>query len=1221
MKRYFFLTAVLALFFPRATYSQAIGSFDDFVIGAFNFYYPGSASTGDQFTAAIDAAGVNAIYNGYPSLYGSLDPQRTGYPGFNFENPLGLPPANDPHNLDYLGGGKSSDLISTDVRFFLASNAGNRSNPEIHGQTNPSISNFSYDLYYSWRTAKGGRGGTQVGIPAVDRSNEWYIPLIGDGNPIIENLQVNGNSVNNDGRSSYLVAPGTTSIYCDFIFAIDKENDYKNFTGQNNIYNVVYSVKRTGSGGAFIQEQVRQINFTKSDPNSYETLSSNSHWTSDHSRIKFYNNQTYAVQFTTIPRSNANGNVISIECKLLETTDSHGIYVRGLRIRSETCDNLLRGLYNNYDQHSGLYQRFTEIKNTISAVNSAWDKTRAFATGTEYDPPTHRALAYIDKIWKKWSGGKRITTFLDNNNDFYWFDAICRDEEEDIDLPPYFMSECEGHWNITNVAQYGNDGQDATSPSANPIGYPQDVIPKSRRPHYGPNDVKDPILKDFTLFGAPVQDYDSYTSNYQKRIGACKKSNEAVSSKGPSGTVNAPWYGGIWANMDFASPEDPNNPTADSRFTRQGSQLDAILTDAGEIRSFRDQFIQDIKNGICHPEVQLYDMRQLVNMNPLNNSSDPANKHGLGSGTTWNVGDPSIVGTLVPNNPDPTKLVTLADGNTVTLQYHGGGGTGDPLNALQWRLDTRSPTGPELRLDAWDVICHGGKGVFWNAFGTDLGENIGVTSSWGHANDWWNDDPSLPSGKKGLFLGNIRIGAPTNPLLPVNKWDRFKIQRQAPPGTAVGSDWIEFIGGNWPSCIATDMTNLINSGSTSNLTLAQSIVDNYVQNNSCSGINLNGLIYGTQIKYVPEVLNGSWAGFLQPNNGATGDCSYDWTSFHWADWTSSIFSAWAPTFYGFKERFSGVQNFANDLRPLAKVIPNLQWVSCIENTGDLLKNNTSGSANGELDDWNTNFPISISNFVSSKFDNQKDNFSYDYDAAGQHEITINTDAFTLTASTQYDANGEIKNAALYEMALYNDKTSSDSHTKYVSIVNRRTWPVYYKPQNGINKVKQFSEDNTNNDHLLGPVDCRRLSFRINRDIIDPNHIYTKYSVTNLKTGIENIVAINDNITADFEPAEGTIFRISPAYSFSGGRTDDKGMAYNNGHRITEITAGNNTPPIRVMTWEENGNIMYNIDNNDNTISGLDNFVQESGAQTLNGQACQNQVIVNLVSQTIPSQSG
>lgn len=652
------------IFLQTTGYSQPVDSYDNFVLGAFNFWYPGSASTGDDFTTALKEAGINVLYNGPASLYGTSPLNGiSGYQYFGYGNPLGL--STNPNHLDYLGGGKDAPLVSTDVRFFLASELGDRINGQVHGQSN--LSKFSYDTYFSWGSVQP----TAPLGPAGFKNHEWFIPQIRqgadnhtDGVVLLENLQVIGNTSNGDGNSAYLIPTASPHAVCDFIFRIDNSS-YSGISGTRHIYEVKYYTKR-GSATTFTYDHSDFIDNIGS--NSYSTLSSstNSWWSTDHNRIKFYplgSNQAYAILHSTI--DNSSQDLKSIECKLVETAYSNGIYVRGLRIRSDIADNLLRGVYQTTsNSNENLLTRFAEIKSVINATSGAWAKTRAFATGTEYGSPQHRAFAYIDKKWKQWSGGKRMTTFLANWNNYYWFDAICRDEEEDQEvdktmLPPFFMSECEAHWAIEATTT-------ASNPNPNPTGYPKDIIPSSRRPiSQGSLSNADwSILKDFTLFGAPVQNYATYTEQYQKRLEMCNKVDERISSQGPSGTNPVSWYGGIWAAMSFVTPLidrsngrnsliDPNwfaefsSPLSYSRFRRQGNELDEIwdgstqngspTPNLGETKSFRQQFIDDIKNGTCYPQDNVYDIRRLMNINPRSISD-------LGTGSTWNAGDPSKVG-------------------------------------------------------------------------------------------------------------------------------------------------------------------------------------------------------------------------------------------------------------------------------------------------------------------------------------------------------------------------------------------------------------------------------------------------------------------------------------------------------------------------------------------------------------------------------------------------
>jgi hypothetical protein len=103
----------------------------------------------------------------------------------------------------------------------------------------------------------------------------------------------------------------------------------------------------------------------------------------------------------------------------------------------------------------------------------------------------------------------------------------------------------------------------------------------------------------------------------------------------------------------------------------------------------------------------------------------------------------------------------------------------------------------------------------------------------------------------------------------------------------------------------------------------------------------------------------------------------------------------------------------------------------------------------------------------------------------------------------------------------------------------------------------------------------------------------------MRSGVETIMAFNSAapISVILEPGEGTLFRIRPAYDMIAGRTSDAGMAYNNGHRIADLSDDENGDPQRIMVWENKGQIEYALVNSP-TQSGIDNFVTPSSGTFL-----------------------
>jgi len=1190
---------------------------------------------------------------------------------------------------------------ASEFKFFVASNW------DPKGVAN-------YETNSNWNTIPAGwnTSSTNWSVPTAPNSNntaqgepeEAYVGLINNTNYILQTQQ---NDLPVSIKSNY-----DNKAICDFIFRFDITNDYGgNTTDDNAAYDIEFWVTNNGTTSntttvsispQYYDEYTNQHNFNSTIWSSltYGYGSGNGKFTdfirTEQNNIKNFpiwsrashrpytsnelaqHNTKYAV-IRTIIDIGSNPTITKIDCRLKphSSTSGKGIFIRGLRVRSQMADDLLRSKIDGQVKND-----FTTIKQALSGFNinqtnpsydgsiDIWSKVPGIQACNECTVQGWPALAYVDQLFQKWSSGKRVFPFITDFNVQPWWRAVY--EDLTTQLPPRFVPECADMW-FADKASVDNVNFFETQ------GYPKDLIPTN-------------IMNqsNFTLYGYPVQSYDVFTKRNQvfldKCLGASGMSvHEAGFARPEPGRALAEWTGNTVDIGDFIFAAGNGAYIAG---TQSGDSYGVVdpATGIPPTGSVRRKIYDEIHLGHYCNDFQPYvpfDLADVMTTKTSNIGGNSTSAAWIPS-PYWATGIGSTSGTT----PNYTLAGPEASSNNPT---NGDNGTGNGNNFVPWilRMWNRFMTGTEKRCDAWGNLAWGAKGILLNTFLTQGSpQELGVLGN-GATNhyDWWFDNLScddanqpnpLGSSSSPRFLTSFWI-EPNDGTALINEpmydeWSIVKSTNSYPNyggrtmgwGTSTGAIWIKRNNnGTFPTLPTTqggsdDQTFTLtaydyNNGYTSTsytktfsdwmAYLFKFPTDNSdhtqkyqsVANAVCSTyVALHDAVAATPIDNASK--SGSWRP-LYPEDDAHNDYTQRWVAafqnsdncsgggwyaglFWPRDNTGQLLRVLPKTFLGNKERYNGVKDFANDIKPVMGYFKDLQWNATV---------NTNNLSSTDVTTWDAVFPIDRTSLVSRKFNNFQDNNPATYNYSFPHTLQVDGTGTPLDA---YDNTVSENDQMLYTIGEFSPKpdpnvSATIDSTKYLIIVNRRTWPCYYETVNNVKQVQQFKSEakidpvtgNTitpnSDDQLLGPIDSREFSFRLNRKGLDDangNFKYSLYKVTDLRTGREKIIQFgqhfqNDNtkpfidtFAISLDPGEGTLLRISPEYSFSGGRTSDKGMSFNNGHRIAEIPANavNQTPALRVMTWENAGKIQINIDNNP-VLSGNENFVSENNAQTLQSQ--------------------
>lgn len=284
-------------------------------------------------------------------------------------------------------------------------------------------------------------------------------------------------------------------------------------------------------------------------------------------------------------------------------------------------------------------------------------------------------------------------------------------------------------------------------------------------------------------------------------------------------------------------------------------------------------------------------------------------------------------------------------------------------------------------------------------------------------------------------------------------------------------------------------------------------------------------------------------------------------------WSSVDLRGYIPTFYGFKERWIGSKQVVDDIKPIASILPKLEWQGTTINYARTSSNSDADWAKFPMQDVTTSSSSSPS--VSQLI----------------NPTTLDGNNRLQPIASTFDSRKE----SYVQLGLFKN-VDDDPDAYYVVVGNRRTWPLNYD-RDGEGEITGINTD----EERLGAVDARRFQFFIRTSGLFSATASPKYfSVKNLRTNTEQIgesddmdltTSGNDPYFVDLEPGEGTILRIAPARSFLVAKSSEGGMEYNNGHRIADLgeisddETEPNTWTQRLMTWERDGSIQYAIVNN------------------------------------------
>ncbi|MBS1904882.1 MAG: T9SS type A sorting domain-containing protein [Bacteroidetes bacterium] len=499
------------------------------------------------------------------------------------------------------------------------------------------------------------------------------------------------------------------------------------------------------------------------------------------------------------------------------------------------------------------------------------------------------------------------------------------------------------------------------------------------------------------------------------------------------------------------------------------------------------------------------------------------------------------------------------------LQYWGSG--------CDMLVSSRGPSKSEIRAETWDALAWGATGLFFNNVGSDGGEQIGISDN--VFNTDYDGNIQGSSTEKGLIW--YGSGDCNNPFIPQSSFTHYLIHKTFPSSCTGNTDYDGVWDEQWVPV---------------SFDLSQHTLGYYLDNNNINVINKVSGNPQRDVNPTPSKLPciDGWApttlgDFWDKNWGGCGDHTsstdraklayfFDvsdprvvngtWPNYY--PYSHVQFKVPIPTFYGFHERWIGAKQSVSDVIPVGKRLSELRWQEVVNYS--------------QVTSLPTDFPIT--SIHSLKF--EPDDYQNRTLATGSESLLPESGA------------EDVQSKSYYTLTQFSDPTEDLAH--FILVLNRRMWPINYASDGSVVMLDK-SASATNSSlwqNMLGAVDARRFTFEPYRNVLDPSQLYTYYSVTNLRTGVEEVKKFSDNSnhpshSIDFEPGEGTLLRISPATSFPVGKSSPLGMAYNNGHRIADFK--NNQ---RIIVWERKGNIQYNITNNPHQ-STEDNYSEEANANS------------------------
>lgn len=463
-----------------------------FPIGGLSFFTTDNAIKRNQVMTDL---GLNVIYEtnenyGIASSFEDLNSSLTVYP------------AEKDKLVSFIG--TKGDEVCTDVRFFLTS-----TDPDGKLMTTPG--EYGYDVQFNWLGKAGaiiGNGEYRIGAAQLaPGSSSYYLKDL-------------------DNTKWFSLPANTRKGYLDFIYRIDKNLDYATLGNSDVIYTLEYTLHVLE--GSTPAEITGSANITVGHYLNYADPT-------EHASIKTFANKQYAVyrMQVDIPEKTADDETITfkrLEFKLKKTSESRNIFVRGLRVRNERGDQLLRGQLDGdiaSPDSQSLYGTFEKIKKELRGPDSqstAWARTKAITAGTEIIYPQYRAYAYVTKKWREWcarseNGGtpKDIYCILAHSwvaeyHNYQWLYPIFKDETGQI-TPPVMGQE--------RINMYLQKREVKEQPHN--LIFPGDAIKASAKNHQTGG------VRDFLTFGKNVTglgsnnfygstsltQYNDYTTRFQ----------------------------------------------------------------------------------------------------------------------------------------------------------------------------------------------------------------------------------------------------------------------------------------------------------------------------------------------------------------------------------------------------------------------------------------------------------------------------------------------------------------------------------------------------------------------------------------------------------------------------------------------------------------------------------------------------------------------------------
>lgn len=1150
--------------------------------------------------------------------------------------------------------GSTDGNESKEYRYFLASNF-----DQLGSANYDPDHTFAYDLYndkyniwkvktglatanFEWYLNKANFPADNVLVSLeLDGADKWYGPGGHTLNFIIPDF------IFHIDEAEWVATNGSTPSNAA-LFHVNYYLKYNDGQGQGETFHLFYTddisydtyIARgfSYSGSGYMQNEASDI---KDFPNIkfQPTVSLQSH--------------PYAVvRSENLPSTTFGHSVTGLKCEV--TSDAAtgkvvGLYVRGFRLRTQVADDILSGRKDG-DLKSVFDDKKASLINTTSSVTgaTAWDNLLNFTTGSEPTVESFRTDAYIDALCYK-RIGKHMFPFLSNNVPFvsrpYWYRAIY--EEQTGMVPgPISMEDLE-RFDDPHKLPIPADGIPFELRNDNGFRntYFFSIAGRNAAQFTAGLDVN-PYATGLQTQNATGQTngiftYADYTNAMQKRFQETDPNTYLMNFRSCARAINPPWanndpleYGKYYAHLslittfaDCISYKAVDNTVANC----EGPVTNA--TTRAQKETVADKILNMMRNKLQIPFP--------------GTSNIPDEEGSLFPSPRMDYLDYKLLSPET-STPPACLLFDPDQKQNFTMAYRPALRT--ELRAHLWNAICYgaqgiviNPTGTDFGGNIGWMLT--GSGFDWKDLSNvthhvaDLDYVIGsdhsftaflIRALFGSCSTPAVPPASIPSEQSSasVFTHHIVIvGVKWNATpggtdlfgavyqtIPIFNSDGTPID-ESPSGTTGHTNFIDYINSN-----SSDFDGALSSHSPV-LHKAVSTVQRSNWPNAGGHTETVATDQWVFIKENWDCANLTMAAtreefrgtFLTTGDGGTwiknSELNYDDRSFDDHPFYVKQFhyphaivgpALYFNTFYGFKEKNIGGKRVIADLAPIAKQLSQLHWITGVNyshlfTTANIIPKDVIENRNNF-----SKFPLL--KYTGSTSDQNYDNTniaSFKFKRLGtpwqlKDHTVDNSDLYP--DNTDGDANLD----KFYELGVFlkaNDDPANPSEL-FVSIANKRTWPMFIDPSTG----QIVEEDATDNGHsagnrykFLGGVDARRFSFKIDRTKFKNGSNYSLFNVTDLRNGREKLMSVAggtiDTFCCDFEPGEGTLLRIVPAYSFTAGRTSKDGMEYNNGRRVAELHNGGILAfnAKRIMVWEREGKIQFALINNPGRV-GEDNFI-------------------------------